>query len=177
MTTDFFNQLQAACELAGRNSWIEPATEDSPVPQMHVLAHVDAQGRNYLVRLLADLEPQAEGAPALRTRMVDMALILPFPVAVRALPDTTRLLNAINLGGLIGAFALSEVDAVVLLHHTWHAPLAEIDAGHALALLDLLVYHATDAAPMIEQVASGAGGFDDIATAVQTRLREAGVTL
>jgi len=149
---------------------MEPIEGDPAVEQMHVLVHVDERGRNYLVRLLADLSALPAGAPPRATRFVDMALILPFQVEAAANVEVLRLLNAVNLGGLIGAFALSELDRVVLVRHTWHAPLEDIKASSAFALLQLLALSARETGPMIEQVATGAIRFDEIVSAVRTQL-------
>lgn len=176
MKPDLFNQLQATCDIAGLKCSIEPASEQSPVPQMNVLVHVDERGRSYVVRVLADMVPRDPDAPAPRTQAVDMALVLPFPVAAQAMSDTLRLLNAINLGAVIGAFALSEPDLLVVLRHCWHAPPEDIDARHVLALIDLITFHVTDSAPIIEEVASGSHRYDDIIAATRASMANTGVS-
>ena len=168
----FFTQLQAVCKLAGWNAWIEPPEEGALLAVMYVLVHVDEQERNYLIRLVADLESPPEGEEPPGPRLVDMVLILPFQVQVAAVPDTTRLLNAINLAGLIGTFALHEADRVVLLRFAWHVSLADMDPPHAYPLLQMMAYHAREFAPGIEQMAKGAVAYEQLRAEVDQALKQ-----
>jgi hypothetical protein len=171
-TLPFFTQLQAVCELAGWKAWIEPPEEGSLLAVMYVLVHVDGQGRNYLIRLVTDPQTLAEGAEPSGTHLVDMVLILPFQVQAAAVPDTTRLINAINLAGLIGSLALHEADRVVLLRFAWHVPVADMNPSHAYPLLQMMAYHARECAPGIEQVAQGVVGYEELLAAVGQEIQK-----
>lgn len=168
----FFTQLQAVCELAGWKAWIEPPEEGSLLAVMYVLVHVDEQGRNHLIRLVTDPQTLAEGVEPSGTHLVDMVLILPFQVQAAAVPDTIRLLNAINLAGLIGSFALHEADRVALLRFAWHVPVADMNPAHAYPLLQMMAYHARECAPGIEQVAKGEVGYEELLAAVSQEINK-----
>jgi hypothetical protein len=167
-----FKQLQAVCELAGWSAWIEPPEEGSLLVVMYVLVHVDEQERNYLIRLVTDPQPLTEGEGPSGTHLVDMVLILPFQVQTAAVPDTLRLLNAINLAGLIGTLALHENDRVVLLRFAWHTPVTDMTPSHAYPLLQMMAYHARECAPGIEQVAKGEVGYEQLLAAVSQEMQK-----
>lgn len=168
----FFSQLQKVCELAGWKAWIEPPEEGALLAVMYVLVHVDDQGRNYLIRLVADPEPAAEGGEPSGTRLVEMVLILPFQVQATAVPDTVRLLNAINLAGLIGSFALHEADRLVVLRFAWHVTWADLNPAHAHPLLQRMDYHVRECAPGIEQVAKGLVDYEQVLAAVGQEMKK-----
>jgi hypothetical protein len=171
MTITLFAQLEAACKLASLPCWIEPASEDAPFDQMHVLLHVDDNDRNFMARLMLVSDSDA---PPESIALLDMALIFPFPVQADRIADTARLTSALNLASLIGAFAVAEADKVVTLRATWHAPLADMDAAHVMPLLDMLRYNATESAGILEQVASGSVAYADVLDTVRTAVEQAG---
>jgi hypothetical protein len=170
MTQVLFAQLQAACELAAYPHWVEPATDDAPFDQMHVLLHVDDNDRNFMARLM--LVSDSDATPE-SIALLDMALIFPFPVQADRIADTARLTSALNLASLIGAFAVAEADKVVTLRAAWHAPLADMDAAHVMPLLDMLRHNALESSPIIEKVASGALAYDDVLASVRNAVSQA----
>ena len=105
-------------------------------------------------------------------RLVDMVLILPFQVQATAVPDTVRLLNAINLAGLIGSFALHEADRLVLLRFAWHVTWADLNPAHAYPLLQRMDYHVRECAPGIEQVAKGLVDYEQVLAAVGQEMKK-----
>jgi hypothetical protein len=169
MNTPLFAQLKAACEIAAYPSWVEPATDDAPIAQMHVLLHVDDNDRNFMARLMVICDDQA--APD-SIALLDMALIFPFPVQADRIADTARLTCALNLASHIGAFAVAEADKVIMLRAPWHAPLADMNAAHVMPLLDRLRANALESAPLLEQVASGALPFDEVLASVRAALSQ-----
>ncbi|MPM75627.1 hypothetical protein SDC9_122621 [bioreactor metagenome] len=172
MAHPLFAKLQASCELLGWKSWIEEAQSADDIAQMHVLIHVDDQVRNYVVRLLVSGD---DAADASSMQLLDLAVILPFRVADGALADTARLLASINLANVIGAFALSEADRVVILRYGWHAVASELQPNRVVRLLDMFDYQCQDSAALIEQVATGAVTFDQIGQAVRELTSAEGV--
>ena len=173
MSTDFFQQLQAACALAGLRSWIESATQDEPIEQMHVLTGVDGQGRNYMLRLMLIPAVPGQADPDAALQTLDMGMLLPFQVEPRAFNDTARLLSSSNLGLPIGGFGLVEHDRVVMLRHVWHAPAGDFTPARVIPLIDMLGYVATESAPMVEQVAAGAMTYEHIMQTIQKAAADA----
>ena len=108
---------------------------------------------------------------AAKLAVTDLAAFM-VRVQVAAVPDTTRLLNALNLAGLIGTFALHEADRVVLLRFAWHVSLPDMDPPHAYPLLQMMAYHARECAPGIEQVAQGAVAYEQLRAAVAQALQQ-----
>jgi hypothetical protein len=169
MNTPLFPQLQAACEIAAYPHWVETATDDDPFDQMHVLLHVDDNDRNFMARLMVICD--AEAAPD-SIALLDIALMFPFPVHAERIADTARLASALNLASHIGAFAVAEADKVVMLRAAWHAPLADMNAAHAMPLLERFRANALESAAILEKVASGALPFDEVLDSVRAAVAQ-----